>query len=332
MTILEVSGLKKNFGKVQALRGIDLTLEEGEVFGFIGPNGAGKSTTIRILLGILRAHEGTAHVFGLDVWKDAVEIHKRVAYVPGEVNVWNGLTGGEMIDVLLRMRKGNSTRYLPELIERFDFDPTKKCSSYSKGNKQKIPLIAAFSSNADLFIFDEPTSGLDPLMTIVFKECVEKVKAAGKTVFLSSHILSEVEELADRISVIKLGRIVDSGTLEDMRHLRRNNVSVILRAPTVEALPRLSVLPGVYGTHLKEGTISFSIDNSETESIMSFLASCGIEHITSVPPTLEELFIQHYDATDDDGLVVLAEKPAAEKKPATNDTQPETQPSGTQEV
>jgi len=295
MTILEAHGLKKRFGKVQALRSIDLEVQKGEVYGFIGPNGAGKSTTIRILLGILRANEGTAQIFGMDVWKQAVEIHKRIAYVPGEMNVWNNLTGGEMIDVLLRMRKTPTKEYVSELTRRFDFDPSKKCSSYSKGNKQKIALIAAFSSNADLYVFDEPTSGLDPIMNIVFKECVKEVKEAGKSVLLSSHIMSEVEELADRISVIKLGEIVDSGTLEDMRHLTRNHVEVSLKTPADEALPKLGALAGVYGAKAKDGQLSFQMDTSSTEGIMRFLADCGIERITSSPPTLEELFIQHYD-------------------------------------
>jgi len=300
MTILKACGLKKNFGKVHALRGIDLSVLEGEVYGFIGPNGAGKSTTIRILLGILRADEGTAQIFGKDVWKDAVEIHRRIAYVPGEVNVWNNLTGGEMIDLLLRMRKTNTRHYLPELIERFNFDPSKKCGTYSKGNKQKIALIAALSSDADLFIFDEPSSGLDPLMAIEFKHCVEKIKAAGKSVLLSSHVLSEVEELADRISVIKQGEIVDSGTLEDLRHLRRNNITVTMKAPAEDVLVKLKVLPGAYGATIKEGAIHFQLDNQATQSVMAFLAEQGIEHIISVPPTLEEIFIQHYDLTSDE--------------------------------
>jgi len=295
MAILEAQGLKKHFGKVQALRGIDLAVDEGEVYGFIGPNGAGKSTAIRILLGILRADAGAAQIFGQDVWKDAVTIHERVAYVPGEMNVWNNLTGGEMIDVLLRMRKSHVKEYVAEYTERFDFDPSKKCGSYSKGNRQKIALIAAFSSNADLYIFDEPSSGLDPIMTNVFKECVKEVKAAGKSVLLSSHIMSEVEELADRISVIKLGEIVDSGTLEDMRHLTRNHVSVALKAPAAAVLPALSALSGVYGAEVQNGQLSFRMDTSATEPIMNLLAQAGIASIVSSPPSLEELFIQYYD-------------------------------------
>ncbi|MCL1890666.1 MAG: ABC transporter ATP-binding protein [Coriobacteriia bacterium] len=298
MALLEAHGLKKNFGKVQALRGVDLDVNEGEVYGFIGPNGAGKSTTIRILLGILRASEGTAQIFGRDVWKDAVEIHKNIAFIPGEMNVWNNLSGGEMIDVLLRMRGVRDARYKQELIEQFDFDPTKKCGSYSKGNKQKIALIAAFSSDAELYIFDEPTSGLDPLMGTAFKECVRTVKAQGKSVLLSSHILSEVEDLADRISVIKLGKIVDSGTLEDMRHLTRNNVSAALNTSAEKILPKLNALKGVYGADVKNGRLSFQMDNNATEEIMSFLVKHGVTHLNSTPPTLEELFIQHYDADE----------------------------------
>ena len=309
MALVEARGIKKRFGKVEALRGIDLEVNEGEVYGFIGPNGAGKSTTIRILLGLLRANAGSAEIFGLDVFKHAVKIHERIAYVPGEMNVWSNLTGGEMIDILLRMHGSQSNthhphtrrqkpRYAEDLIRRFDFDPTRKCSSYSKGNRQKIALIAAFSSNADLFILDEPTSGLDPLMEIVFKECIAEVKAAGKSVLLSSHILSEVEELADRISVIKLGEIVDSGTLEDMRHLTRNNVSVALDNVS-GVLPVLSTLPGVHHAIEKDGHISFQMDNDHTRAIMAFLAQKGIEHVTSTPPTLEELFLQHYSADEE---------------------------------
>ena len=299
MAILEAQGLQKNFGKVKALRGIDLQVEEGEVYGFIGPNGAGKSTTIRILLGILRADAGSAQIFGQDVWKDAVAIHERVAYVPGEMNVWNSLTGGEMIDTLLRMRKSHVKEYVAEYTERFDFDPSKKCGSYSKGNRQKIALIAAFSSNADLYVFDEPSSGLDPIMNNVFKECVKEAKAEGKSVLLSTHIMSEVEELADRISVIKLGEIVDSGTLEDMRHLTRNHVSVLLKSPATKVLPALSALTGVYGAEVKDGQLCFRMDTNATGPIMKLLAKAGIERITSSPPSLEELFIQYYDEPQD---------------------------------
>ncbi|MDR2493044.1 MAG: ABC transporter ATP-binding protein [Coriobacteriales bacterium] len=295
MSVITTKGLTKRFGKVEALRGIDLTVEQGEVYGFIGPNGAGKSTTIRVLLGILRASGGTAHVFGRDCWHDAVGIHERIAYVPGEMNVWQNLSGGEMIDLLVRMRGGSDRGYHDELVERFDFDPTKKCGSYSKGNKQKIALIAAFSSDADLFVLDEPTSGLDPLMELVFKDCVQKVKAAGKTVFLSSHILSEVEQLCTRISVIKEGCIVDSGTLQEMRHLTRNSVTVTTRTDPATVLDGLQALVGVHAAKVLNGQIFFHMDNNATASVMGYLTSQGVEYLTSTPPTLEELFIQHYN-------------------------------------
>jgi ABC-2 type transport system ATP-binding protein len=219
MTVLEAQGLRKRFGKVQALDGVDLSIEKGEIYGFIGPNGAGKSTTIRVLLGILKANEGKATIFGLDVWKDAVEIHKRLAYVPGDVNLWDNLSGGEVIDLFLRLRKGREQTYRKDLIERFEFDPSKKCGTYSKGNRQKVALVAAFSAEADLYILDEPTSGLDPLMEVVFRECVQEAKQRGASVLLSSHILSEVEALCERISIIREGKIIDSGTLSEMQHL-----------------------------------------------------------------------------------------------------------------
>ena len=304
--VLETKELTKRFGKVQALDGVDLAVEEGEVYGFIGPNGAGKSTTIRILLGILKANEGSANIFGEDAWKKAVSIHRRIAYVPGEVNLWPNLSGGETIDVLLRMKKGQDKKYREELMERFDFDPTKKCRAYSKGNRQKVALIAAFSSDADLFILDEPTSGLDPLMEIVFRDCVSKAKAAGKTVFLSSHILSEVERLCDRISIIRQGKIIDCGSLKDMRHLARNRLTV----ETPSEMELLSFMPGVYNVQVLKAeekvpgaavvkqavTTSFQIDNEKTNEIFSYLLYSGATNIVSTPPTLEELFMSHYGA------------------------------------
>jgi ABC-2 type transport system ATP-binding protein len=290
MTVLETRGLCKNFGKTRALDGVDLSVEPGEVYGFIGPNGAGKSTTIRVLLGILRANAGTARVFGLDAWKDAVRIHRDIAYVPGDVNLWGNLSGGEVIDLFLRLRKGRESHYRKELIERFDFDPTKKCGAYSKGNRQKVALVAAFSADAELYIMDEPTSGLDPLMELVFRTCIADVKARGASVLLSSHILSEVELLCDRISIIRQGRIIDSGTLASMRHLTRNWVSV----ETAASLVGLDLLGGVHDLRTDGATTSFTLDNAQTPQLLAFLADKDVRHLTSTPPTLEELFMSHY--------------------------------------
>jgi len=285
-----MTGTKKHFGRVQALDGVDLDVAPGEIYGFIGPNGAGKTTTIRVLLGILKADAGTATIFGKDVWKDAVSIHHRVSYVPGDVNLWPNLTGGEVIDLFVRLKKSEDKTYRKELIERFDFDPTRKCGTYSKGNRQKVALIAAFSTDADLFILDEPTSGLDPLMENVFRECVRKVTAEGKTVFLSSHILSEVEQLCDRLSIIRQGTIVDTGTLRDMQHLTRNQVHV----EATGDLTGLKQVQGVYDCQLTDGQAEFHLDNAFTSPVMSFLAEAGATRIVSTPPTLEELFMSHY--------------------------------------
>ncbi|MDR2109000.1 MAG: ABC transporter ATP-binding protein [Coriobacteriales bacterium] len=318
MSVIEISGLRKHFGRTQALDGVQLSVEPGEVYGFIGPNGAGKSTTIRALLGIIKADEGTARIFGRDCWRDAVEIHRRVAYVPGDVNLWPNLSGGEVIDLFLRLRgvradrrssidrgsrsasagsaapaaSGNaaSAPSLDELIQRFDFDPSKKCGSYSKGNRQKVALIAAFASAADLYILDEPTSGLDPLMEQVFRQCVVQAKQRGATVFLSSHILSEVEQLCDRIAVVRAGRIIDSGSLDELRHLTRNKVAVRSAAP----LDGLAALKGVHDLHRDGDATTFSLDNSETAPILAWLADKQPVHLTSTPPTLEELFMGHY--------------------------------------
>jgi ABC-2 type transport system ATP-binding protein len=290
MSVLETRGLKKSFGKTQALNGVDLSVEEGEVYGFIGPNGAGKSTTIRCLLGILKADAGTASIFGKDAWSDAVAIHRDISFVPGDVNLWPNLSGGEVIDLFVRLRKGKARAWRKDLVERFDFDPTKKCGSYSKGNRQKVALIAAFSADARLYILDEPTSGLDPLMELVFRECVAEAKAKGASVLLSSHILSEVEQLCDRISIIRQGRIIDSGTLSEMRHLTRNKMSVESRQP----LTGLEALPGVHNVTTEGHTTRFDMENDQTSAVLAFLASRDVAHLTCAPPTLEELFMSHY--------------------------------------
>lgn len=289
-TVVKAEGLVKTFGKVKALDDVNLEIGPGEVYGFIGPNGAGKSTAIRILLGILKSDSGSAQIFGRDAWRDAVDIHKRLAYVPGDVNLWDNLTGGEIIDLFVRLRRGHDTRYKEELIERFDFDPAKKAETYSKGNRQKVALIAAFASDADLYILDEPTSGLDPLMELVFHDCVAKVKKQGKTVLLSSHILSEVEKLCDRLSIIRNGKIVDTGTLREMRHLSRTNITV----ETKEPVAGLQEIKGVYDISENAGTMSFRTDSDATGEVMKTLADAGITHITVMPPTLEELFLSHY--------------------------------------
>ncbi|MDR1563375.1 MAG: ABC transporter ATP-binding protein [Oscillospiraceae bacterium] len=289
-TVIKAEGLVKTFGKVKALDGVNLAVEQGEVYGFIGPNGAGKSTTIRILIGALKAASGKASIFGQDAWRDAVDIHKRIAYVPGDMNLWDNLTGGEIIDLFIRLRCGSDKKYREELIEKFDFDPTKKSGTYSKGNRQKVALVAAFASAADLYILDEPTSGLDPLMELVFQECVAKVKSEGKTVLLSSHILSEVEKLCDRLSIIRNGKIIDTGTLRELRHLSRNNVTVETEKP----IPQLSDMGGVFDVSETAGEVTFHVDSDAIGAVMSVLANAGIKHISVTPPTLEELFLSHY--------------------------------------
>ena len=289
-TVIKAENLVKNFGKVRALNGVNLEIGAGEVYGFIGPNGAGKSTTIRALLGVLKPDTGNAKIFGQDAWHDAVAIHKRLAYVPGDVNLWENLTGGEIIDLFLRLKRGQNTRYKKDLIEKFDFDPTKKAGTYSKGNRQKVALVAAFASDADLYIFDEPTSGLDPLMELVFHDCVDKVKSQGKTVLLSSHILSEVEKLCDKLSIIRNGQIVDTGTLRQMQHLSRTNFTVETKKPIIG----LQEMPGVYDVNENAGVISFRTDSDATGAVVKLLADAGITRITVMPPKLEELFLGHY--------------------------------------
>jgi ABC-2 type transport system ATP-binding protein len=287
---VEVSNVTKNFGKFAALKGINLQIGEGEVFAYIGPNGAGKSTTIRVLLGILQATSGTAKVFGRDAWKDAVEIHKKIAYVPGDVNLWPNLTGGEVIDLFVNLRGTHNRELRDRLVRDFNLDTTKKCRTYSKGNRQKVALIAAFASEVDLYILDEPTSGLDPLMEQVFQECVLEQKNRGKGVFLSSHIMSEVERLCDRVGIIREGEVVQVGTLNELRHLTRYHMKVLTERP-IEGLENL---PGVFDT-VKEGDYTtFNVDTRQTNAIVTHLAQYGIQRLESTPPSLEDLFMQHY--------------------------------------
>ncbi|WP_404462449.1 ATP-binding cassette domain-containing protein [Sutcliffiella horikoshii] len=292
MTILETKNLCKTFGKFTALDGVNLNVNSGEVYGFIGPNGAGKSTTIRILLGILKATQGEAKIFGLDAWKDAVEIHKRIAYVPGDVTLWPNLTGGEVIDLFMKLRGGSDRGRREELIERFKLDPSKKCRTYSKGNRQKVALVAAFASNADLYILDEPTSGLDPLMEMVFQECVLEAKLAGKSVLLSSHILSEVEKLCDRVGIIRQGKIIETGTLQELRHLTRTNLLIETTEPVLD----IGSLKGVHEVEQRDGALSFQVDAEELAAVMKYVSGFGLIKLESSPPTLEDMFMRHYES------------------------------------
>jgi ABC-2 type transport system ATP-binding protein len=287
---LEVAGLHKSFGRTHALDGLDLAVETGEVHGFLGPNGAGKSTTIRVLLGLLRADAGAARILGRDPWKDAVEVHRRIAYVPGDVTLWRNLSGGEVIDLYGRLRGGLDAGRRAELTERFELDPTKKGRTYSKGNRQKVALVAAFASDVDLLILDEPTSGLDPLMEEVFQRCVEEERERGRTVLLSSHILSEVEELCDRVSIIRKGQTVESGSLADLRHLTRTSVTAELAGPP----NGLARLPGVHDLDVQGRRVRLQVDTDKLDAVLRQLSESGVRSLTSTPPTLEELFLRHY--------------------------------------
>jgi ABC-2 type transport system ATP-binding protein len=289
---LETMNLSKKFGKATILDRINLQVTEGEVFGFIGPKGAGKTTTIRVLLGILQATEGSAKVFGMDAWQKAVEIHKRIAYVPGDVSLWPNLTGGEIIDLFVSLRGKHDKARREKLLEMFNLDPSKKCRTYSKGNRQKVALVAAFASEADLYILDEPTSGLDPLMEQVFQSCIMEMKEKGKGIFLSSHILSEVEKLCDRISIIREGRIVETGTLDEMRHLTRATMTIQTETPIED----FAQTKGVYDIMETAGGLSFQVDSEEVGSVVSKISKYGVKKLESMPPTLEDLFMRHYSA------------------------------------
>ncbi len=287
---ISVSGLVKTFGHVRALDGLDLTVATGEVQGFLGPNGAGKSTTIRVLLGLLRADSGDVRMLGGDPWRDAVELHRRIAYVPGDVNLWPQLTGGEAIDLLGRLRGGIDPARRAELIERFDLDPTKKGRTYSKGNRQKVALVAGLASDAELLLLDEPTSGLDPLKETVFRECIEEAREAGRTVLLSSHILAEVEALCDRVSIIRAGRTVETGSLADLRHLTRTAIDV----ETVREPAGLQALAGVHNVQVDDHRARFDVDTAQLDDALRHISGLGVRTLTSTPPTLEELFLRHY--------------------------------------
>jgi ABC-2 type transport system ATP-binding protein len=289
-TVMNVSGLTKSFGRTRALDGLDLVVRTGEVHGFLGPNGAGKSTTIRILLGLLRADAGSVELLGGDPWRDAVELHGRLAYVPGDVTLWPSLTGGEIIDLLGRLRGGLDQKRRADLLERFDLDPTKKARAYSKGNRQKVALVAALAADVELLLLDEPTAGLDPLMESVFRETVEEARTAGRSILLSSHILGEVEALCDRVSIIRNGRNVETGTLAELRHLTRTSVT----AETAEPVPDLSDLAGVHDIHRNGTHVHCEVDTAELDAFVRRLATAGVRSLTSQPPTLEELFLRHY--------------------------------------
>ncbi len=287
---IEIDDLRKSFGKVKALDGLDLSVETGHVHGFLGPNGAGKSTTIRILLGVLRADAGRARLLGGDPWADAVELHRRLAYVPGDVELWPTRTGGEAIDLFARLRGGADPARRDELCERFDLDPTKKGRTYSKGNRQKVALVAALAGDVDLLLLDEPTAGLDPLMEAVFQECIREAREAGRTVLLSSHILAQVEALADRVSIIRNGRIVETGTLTELRHLTRTTVT----ATTDRDARALAELPGVHDLRTENGQLRFDVDGDHLAAAVRRLGELDVQALTAHPPTLEQLLLRHY--------------------------------------
>lgn len=290
MSVVNLENITKRFGKFVALDGVNLNVRQGEVLGFIGPNGAGKSTTIRILLGLLRKSSGNAQLFDKDPCVDAVELHRRLAYVPGDVHLWPNLSGGEVIDLFGKLRGSACKKRREELIDRFDLDPTKKCRTYSKGNRQKVALISAFASDVELFILDEPTSGLDPLMEMVFQDCVAEAKRAGKTVLLSSHILAEVERLCDRVSIIRQGKVVETGSLQQLRHLTRTSVSV----ETGKKMIGVEGLSGVYNLKLEGSKADFQVDSEKLDNVLRHLLQFEIKALTSTPPSLEELFMRHY--------------------------------------
>jgi ABC-2 type transport system ATP-binding protein len=291
-TAISISGLVKTFGPTRALDGLDLEVRTGDVHGFLGPNGAGKSTTIRVLLGLLRANAGEVRLLDGDPWADAVPLHRRLAYVPGDANLWPNLSGGEAIDLLGRLRGGLDPRRRADLLERFDLDPTKKARAYSKGNRQKVALVAALASDAELLILDEPTSGLDPLMESVFQQCIRELKQEGRTVLLSSHILAEVEALCHRVSIISAGRTVETGTLDELRHLTRTAIVVETERPPDE----LARLPGVHDLIVDGDEARFDVDTPQFGAVLEYVTGLGVRSLVSRPPTLEELFLRHYGA------------------------------------
>src|SRR5580700_5729511 len=288
---IQIPGLPKSFGRAGALDGLDLTVRAGEVHAFLGPNGAGKTTTIRILLGLLAQDDGEARLLGGDPWRDATALHRRLAYVPGDVTLWPGLTGGEIIDLLGRLRGGQDAKRRQALTERFELDPAKKARAYSKGNRQKVALIAALARDAELLLLDEPTAGLDPLMEAAFRECITEERQAGRTVLLSSHILAEAEALSDRVTIIRAGRTVETGTLAEMRHLTRDLVDAETAGPV-----RLDALPGVHDLVTDGLRVRCEVDHGALDEVLGRLHQAGVRTLTCRPPTLEELFLRHYSA------------------------------------
>ena len=286
---IEIRALHKSFGRTTALDGLDLTVRTGDVHAFLGPNGAGKTTTIRILLGLLKADAGQAVLLGGDPWRDAVDLHRRLAYVPGDVTLWPGLSGGEIIDLLGRLRGGLDPKRRQALTDRFDLDPTKKARAYSKGNRQKVALIAALASDAELLLLDEPTAGLDPLMEAAFRDCVNDERHDGRTILLSSHILAEAEALADEVTIIRDGRAVETGTLAEMRHLTRTSVDAELARPV-----SLDGLPGVHDAEVHGTRLHCEVDHAALNDLLTRLTAAGVLSLTCRPPTLEELFLRHY--------------------------------------
>ncbi len=288
--LVDIENLVKTFGRTRALDGLDLKVRSGEVHGFLGPNGSGKSTTIRVLLGLLRADSGSARLLGGDPWRDAAALHRRLAYVPGDVTLWPNLTGGQTIDLLARLRGGLDPVRRAELVDLFDLDLTKKGRAYSKGNRQKVALVAALASDVDLLLLDEPTSGLDPIMESRFQTRVEAFREGGGTVLLSSHILAEVESLCDRVSIVRAGRVVESGTLADLRHLTRTSIKVELERPATG----LDRAEGVHDLLVEGNRASFEVDTARLDEVLRVLGGFGVRSLTSQPPTLEELFLRHY--------------------------------------
>ena len=288
---IEIRALRKSFGRTTALDGLDLEVRTGEVHAFLGPNGAGKTTTIRVLLGLLKADAGQAVLLGGDPWRDAVALHRRLAYVPGDVTLWPGLSGGEIIDLLGRLRGGLDPKRRQELTERFDLDPTKKARAYSKGNRQKVALIAALASDAELLLLDEPTAGLDPLMEATFRDCVNAERHDGRTILLSSHILAEAEALSDRVTIIRDGQAVETGTLTEMRHLTRDFVDAELAGPV-----GLDGLPGVHDLVTDGLRVRCEVDHAALDEVLGRLHQVGVRALTCRPPTLEELFLRHYSS------------------------------------
>ena len=287
---LSVSGLTKSFGKTRALDGLDLSVQTGEVHGFLGSNGAGKTTTLRILLGLIREDYSEARLLDGDPWRDATDLHRRLAYVPGDVSLWRNLSGGEVIDLLGRLRGGLDSKRRADLLERFELDPKKKCRTYSKGNRQKVALVAALSSDVELLLLDEPTSGLDPLMEAAFRECIEDERREGRTVLLSSHILAEVEALCDRVTIIRDGCTVERGTLSELRHLTRTSISVEL-----EKQPSgLAGLDGVHDLQIEGARVRCQVDTERLDGLLQHLTTFGVRTLISQPPTLEQLFMRHY--------------------------------------